>query len=574
MKTILVNDNFKENYLENLLYSRGVENLSDFLYPKKENLQDPSFLNNIEEGANLLLSTLENNGKIWTVADCDCDGATSFAILYNYIKKIYPNSLINWSIHEHKEHGLSDWIDELENLNENYDLVLIADASSNDYEFHERLKELGTKVLCIDHHIPDAEISSNCVLINNQISENYINKDLSGAGMAFQFCRYLDQKLNVNYAEDLIDLAALGCCGDMMDIRSIENRYIFTKGFSNIKNPFFKTLVEKQSFSMGDKINYMTVAFYIVPLINAMIRSGTYEEKTRMYEAFINGEKQIESKKRGAKGTLELLCVESVRECTNAKARQDRIVENAMNQLEMKIINNNLLENKILLIELEDEDDFPPEVNGLIATKCAAKYNHPTLIGRKNKEGIIKGSIRGLPNTEMGSFRDFLLSSELFEFVSGHDSAAGWAMKYNNIDKLLNFSNEKLSNFNFNEDIYKVNFMRYAMDSDLSKIIFDLGKNPEIFGQYNPEPLILVKDLNFYAHEITIMGRNQDTVKIIKNGITFIKFRAKEFIKELEQFDQIKLDVVGKVNLNEWNQNITPQIFIEDYNIYDGEFSF
>ena len=32
----------------------------------------------------------------------------------------------------------------------------------------------------------------------------------------------------------------------------------------------------------------------------------------------------------------------------------------------------------------------------------------------------------------------------------------------------------------------------------------------------------------------------------------------------------MELDIVGKCNQNEWNGNVTPQIFIEDFNIIDS----
>lgn len=55
------------------------------------------------------------------------------------------------------------------------------------------------------------------------------------------------------------------------------------------------------------------------------------------------------------------------------------------------------------------------------------------------------------------------------------------------------------------------------------------------------------------------MGKNQDTVKIIKNGIAYMKFFAKDFIEELKSYpNDIKLEVVGRANLNEWGGRVTP----------------
>lgn len=196
------------------------------------------------------------------------------------------------------------------------------------------------------------------------MSSLYQNKDLCGAGVTWQFCKYLDKMFNVNYADEYMDLAALGLVSDMMSMLSLENRYIVHTGLAHIKNYFFKALCEKQSFSMGGKVTPITVAFYITPLINAMIRAGADDEKQRCFEAFIDGHKMVPSNKRGAKGTMEELAIESARECTNARAKQNRTLDKVVETLEIKIHKYNLLENKILFIRLDDED-FPPELNGL-----------------------------------------------------------------------------------------------------------------------------------------------------------------------------------------------------------------
>ena len=65
------------------------------------------------------------------------------------------------------------------------------------------------------------------ILVNNQLSKNYPNKDLSGAGMAFQFCRAMDYYLDKDFAFKFIDLAAVGVCGDMMSGLEIENQFLW-----------------------------------------------------------------------------------------------------------------------------------------------------------------------------------------------------------------------------------------------------------------------------------------------------------------------------------------------------------
>lgn len=366
MKYKLINKEIKSNYLKEFLVERGVTDIDGFLNPNSSFLQEPEGLANIEEAAFKLLSYVQSKSKILVVVDADVDGFTSSAIIYQYIKKLDAEADIDFILHEHKGHGLSDLIEDIINGKKVYDLIIIPDAGTNDYNYIEMLSQLNTFVIILDHHIlnDDSLISNNCILVNNQTSPNYKNKDLTGAGVTWQFCRMLDKMTTFNYAKDLIDLAALGIISDMGSILSLENRYIIEEGLKNIKNFFFESACQKQDYSMGGKKNYITVAFYITPLLNSLIRVGSQPEKERLFMAMIDGHQLVPCNKRGAKGTFEKVAIESLRECTNTKSKQDKITTNAMEQLNVKIFNNNLLDNKVLFVELEDEDDFPQEVNG------------------------------------------------------------------------------------------------------------------------------------------------------------------------------------------------------------------
>ena len=63
--------------------------------------------------------------------------------------------------------------------------------------------------------------------------------------------------LEKNYADDFLDLVALGNCGDMMSLQSMETRYLITKGFrkENIKNPFIDYMLDKNSFPLSKDLN-------------------------------------------------------------------------------------------------------------------------------------------------------------------------------------------------------------------------------------------------------------------------------------------------------------------------------
>ena len=164
--------------------------------------------------------------------------------------------------------------------------------------------------------------------------------------------------------------------------------------------------------------------------------------------------------------------------------------------------------------------------------------------------------------------------SGYFTFTAGHDNACGIGILDKNLSDFHNYANEKLANVDFGESWYEVNFERIAADQDIEDLIYDIAKHEDIWGQGCPEPLIHIKDINVTKNDIRIMGKNQDTVKIEKFGIAYMKFHAKDMIQELSKYDTIKLEVVGRANLNEWMGNYTPQIFISNYQIEDNTLGF
>ena len=587
MKTRLVNENFKERYTEQLLMSRGIADVFKYYEPTEEALQSPCDFENIGEAAMLLEEVIKSGEKILIVVDSDNDGFTSATIMYNYLKDLAPELEIDYVLHDGKQHGLQDHINGLMDEGRKYGLIILPDSSSNDYVYHEQLKEINTPVLVLDHHITDTQLSDNAIVVNNQLSPLYKNKELTGAGVVYQFCRYLDWyfKSDNTNADKYMDLAAWGIIGDMGSMLEMENRYIVREGLKRINNKLLEALMEKQAYSITgvmsasrqqivDALNPISVAFYIVPLVNAMIRVGTMAEKTRLFEAFLDGDKMIPSGKRGAKGTLDKAGVEAARECSNARNRQNKTLEEAVFSIEAKIHKYGLLENRILFVRLDDDDDFPAELNGLVAMKLCAKFKRPTIVARLNKEGYNRGSMRGMNQSELTSFKDFLEKSSLFEYVAGHDNAAGVSIPNADLAKFHKWANEALIDIDFGENCYDVNFERIAADEDLRSLILDIGAHNGIWGQQNDEPLIHVTDINITLNDVKIMGKTQDTVKIEKFGISYMKFRAKDLIEELHKYPQMKLEVVGRANVNHWAGNVIPQIFIEDIEVKNGALGF
>ena len=207
--------------------------------------------------------------------------------------------------------------------------------------------------------------------------------------------------------------------------------------------------------------------------------------------------------------------------------------------------------------------------------KLSSKYKKPTIVARLNDEGEIKGSSRGLNESELTSFKNFMDQSGYFTFTAGHDNACGIGILDKNLAAFHDYANKKLADMDFGESWYEVNFERIAADTDIEDLIIDIASHEDIWGQQNPQPLIHIKDINITKNDIQLLGKNQDTLKITKFGIVYMKFHAKQMIEELAQYPgEIKLEVVGRANLNEWMGNFTSQVFIDNYQIEDGTLGF
>lgn len=553
--------------VEQVLFNRGIdpENVEHYLHTTDEDILNPQMIMNVEEGAKVLVKHIAQGDKVLIQIDSDCDGYTSAAVLINYLNRLFPGfvqSNICYRIHTGKQHGIL-----LETIPDDVKLVIAPDSSSNDYDEHQQLKSKGVDVLVIDHHEAD-KISENAVIINNQLCD-YPTKSLSGVGMVYKFCSYMDELLNVDYADDYLDLVALGMVADMMDLRDFETRHLITRGLENIRNPYFKGMVDKQSYSLKGEITPIGVAFYIAPYVNATIRMGTQEEKLMLFESMLDyrGYELVPSTKRGCKGQQETRVEQACRNCTNIKNRQTKARDAALENIERIIKEKNLLENKILVIKL---DTFAADRNltGLIANQLMAKYQRPVLLLNKTADGW-EGSGRGYDKSKFDNLREFLKESNLVMYAEGHANALGVGITDEAFNTFIEYSNRKLAGFDFTP-CYKVDFIFNGADFR-GKDIVEIAELKSLWGQGVDEPFVAIEHINVYAGNVVLMSPDKSpTLKItLPNGTSLIKFKSsqEEYEKLHSESGCITINVVGKCERNVWNGMVTPQIIIEDYEI-------
>lgn len=580
----LINEpNNKFQTLEQIFYNRKTDFILNY---NDKYINDPEGLNEnlLNNAIKTIAYAAKNEQDALLIVDSDCDGFCSASLFLNYFHKIFPYWVENhfsYFMHSGKQHGLSDCIDEAEK----YDLIICLDSSSNNLEEHKKLYEEGKYVIVIDHHLANVNPIDYpyAIIINNQLS-SYDNKELSGCGVTWQFCRFVDKIIECEYAEDFLDLVALSNVGDMMSLTSNETRSLVLKGFlkENIKNPFIDYMIDKNNFVLNKSdykpynndsaITGIGAAFFIVPFINAITRSGTLSEKYLVFQSMLEylAYKQIPEIKRGKKtGKIEFLVLQAVRTVVNVKNRQTRLEEAGLMKLEKIIKEKKLLDNKILLFLLQPEE-INAEIRGLIANKMMAKYQRPCIITTYNKDSnTYDGSMRGYTKTGILSFKKILDTCPGIIYVEGHDNAAGISLDADKIDIFLEYINEILDNVSV-EPVYYIDYLfdKRITDNDKEKII-EMSQLNDYIGQDFERPHVGII-FKITSDNFKIMKSN--TLKIIiDDNLSIIKFGGtEEDINNFTTEGWIEVKGYCKCGINEWNGIIYPQLYLEDYEIIDS----
>lgn len=558
MKYQLIGKNDYLNPVQTILNNRGVTDIREFLNPSKDNVIHYSKLKNIKRAVECLLEHIKNGSLIFIQVDSDPDGNTSSTALIDYLQKHYGDKInIEWTIHEGKQHGVI-----LDKVPEGVSLVIIPDAGSNQYKEHKVLSDKGIDVIVLDHHECEKE-SEHAIVVNNQLSPEYTNKQLSGVGVVYKFLQALDEELGVDNADNYLDLVAVGNIADVMDSRSLETRYYMLEGLKNIKNKFLKTLFDAQEYSIKGIVNIINTAFYIVPLINAAIRTGTQEEKINMMKAFLGSDEQVYYE-RGKK--YESIQDNMARTLKNLKAKQGRIRDKGTALIEERIAEKNLLDNKFLIVNVTGMLDS--NLTGLVATQVANKYKRPAILLRQRGDSdVFSGSTRGYEKGEIKDLKAFLNETGKFNFVEGHANAAGAEITAENLIEVNKLINEKLKDVEVATENHEVDFI-IGEKSLSKKLILSISELRDIWGNRVEEPLFAFSGLTVNKDEINFMGKKENTLKFTVKGIEFIKFFVdKEEIEEQLNGDCFELDVVGRCSINEYQGKKTPQVFISDFTI-------
>lgn len=558
----------KESLTNDLLDSiilRGAEDIDFHMSPTDKYSLDVSELNSepiVGRAARLLYKNLlDYTKKVAIVVDMDMDGFTSSALFVKFMQ--YINHPIGVLMDEGKTHGLTDNI--MDDIIGNYDLVIIPDAGSNDIKQHQRLLDNNVDFIVLDHHevLPESvkhlNTTENGVVVNNQLLD--MNKNYTGVGMVYIFLKYVSFLENLDLDIDKhLDLVALGQVADVSNVADKEIRYYVTKGLNNINNLFIKSVMERKGLQ---EMTGRDASFSIISMINAVTRIGTLEEKRGLFNALVSESLETTTvevrKKNKSTGKFDKIPTEltihdiTVKACESIKTKQDKIVKGFLDKVDV------LYDGNVLIGLLEEE--APSSITGLIAMKLSDKKQKPVMIGKEYNDSLA-GSLRAPDGLD---FKRILTISRLFNFVSGHASAAGWGINRFLLDELI----EYLEEYSFtNETSYLVDKLYNNPDSS---DIYTIEMHKHVFGGAVEFPTMGYKNIRFNKKCINVRG---SVTTFFDNGVSFVLFNSPDDIKDIidshVENNNVTMDIVGSPRINKYGNKEIPQIIIEHYEFIEN----
>ena len=552
-----VNELFKKDEeitLESYLKKCNIKDIKEFCSPSGKYLDNCFLYEDIRSAVAEVKYLLNySNSTIVIVQDADLDGICSTVILYQYLSNLNPNWNIRILIHKGKERGLSDEDIMNDIMLLHPDLVFVPDAGTNDKIQAEKLCKADIGLVVIDHHNYDTPIEKG-ILINNQNPNYKVQRDGSGTLVTHKFLQAMDTEFNLNWSSFCIDLVALSLISDSMNMNNMENRTYYHYGLETIdcvQNEFLRQCMFK---FIGDKeYTQRDIAFKIVPKFNSIVRSKDQILKQRLIYAFL-GQDNIEE-------VLDL--------CAEAHKNQIETVNNIIEANIGKI--KEIADNNLIVLSC---DDMPRSYSGLIAGKVMNMCdNKPTIVG-KIIDGEFIGSLRSpIP------LQEDLDKNELIEWCHGHAESAGICIKETNIDNIVEYYNGLNLSYSPQIDVLQ----SYSINNIPNYLFNEFGANMDvIWGKGLEQPKFHIT-LEYNPIDFTIMGKSKTTLKLKQNGIDIMWFftdkKKKEklkigYINESGDFienpfvDTIyKLEIIGTLGINVWNNRTTNQIIVEDFEV-------
>lgn len=450
------------------------------------------------------------------------DGIIATVICVDYLKRLTDNVRYTWREREYG-HGVN-----VGDIDKDTDLLIIVDSSSSEVDsVNELAKHMD--VIILDHHNVEKHSEKlNAILINpNQDGCPYKNKHTSGAGVTFRFIELLDYKYKKVDVDSYLDVVAMSLLSDQMRMDNMENRYFVKKGLSHIYNVGLAALISATK-NNGKELNANIMNFSVIPIINTTTRNN------EMYKAFkLLFEKDYQKALRMAKQLVK-----------ENNERKEKVKE--LSKEYQKYSQN---EKFVYVVRKDATKNY----NGLISQRITSALRKPSFVLRDNGSAY-QGSVRSYNGFDVQSF---LKKCPYVNYAAGHAEALGVGIDASNWNKFKQYVDDNIDENLFRPIIYYD--IELTEDELTWGFVEDVLSFDRIYGNGSPKINIRINGLFIHDREVF----KESHVKIKTEKLELLKFNEPDYAEDVDSFDVI--DVIGTIDVSEWQGVRKIQVFIEDY---------
>ncbi|MCH4391819.1 MULTISPECIES: single-stranded-DNA-specific exonuclease RecJ [Staphylococcus] len=499
---------------------------------------DPWLLSDMEKAVTRINEAIDKNERILVYGDYDADGVTSTTILVNTLQTL--GAEVGWYIPNRFSEGYGP--NELAFRNaydEDVSLIITVDNGIQGHKEIEMVQKLGVDVIVTDHHEIGRTLPEAYAIVHPMHPEyEYPFHFLCGAGVAYK----LSQVLLDNPPNYFVSLAAIGTIADLVSMTD-ENRSIVKQGLSflNQSCPIqIKALLNQAGYN--NTINEETVGFIIGPRLNAV---GRLEDASLAAELLMTEDEE----------EAEFLAEQVEHFNVERKEIVAQITDEALAIAEEKVNNGN----QFLLLAKEN---WHEGVLGIVASKIVETYALPTLILNIDLEqNHAKGSARSIEQVSM--FEILSAHQDLISKFGGHHMAAGMTMEIDYIEALEQGLNDwmfKLSEHTSLEPTKHVSVKLEENDISINNIRDIQRLSP--FGTDFEKPLLEIDDNEVV--DVRAIGKDKNHLKLVTGQLQLqsLFWKNGQLATQIEPGQPINL--LGNLQINEWNGNQSPQFIIQD----------
>lgn len=290
----------------------------------------------------------------------------------------------------------------------------------------------------------------------------------------------------------------------------------------------------QQKWGRGEEYTPHNISWNLSPKINAVQRSDNMEAKKQLFYGFVGEADKDEAIKIANKLHRE------------QTERVKKIYQSLQEQID--------LSKKAIIVFGEAED---ANYLGLVANKIMGQYGKPVIVLREASSTTISGSVRSpFPLIEQ-------INSSGLAQGQGHSSAFGILIKKSNLKRFIAWI-DKLD-VDTNPDIpVTASIKPKQITLPLCHAVTD---NMMLWAKGVDMPVFHVHG-RVNKSDIQVFQKKTTTVKIVIDGIAFLLFMAKEDdVEKLMEYDVFDMDMVVRLDVNEWNGVESPQATIEEWEI-------